>query len=187
MTALLGQFIRKPRGIHFDGQDNHEEILLFLRQHVIVNLKWILITGLLFYSLPLLDALLELGGTSVGEMLPSNYYFIVRFFLGLFIFGYFFENFLNWYFNSYIVTNKRVVDIDFYGITHRRFSEAPLRNIEDVTNSISGFGQVIFHYGDVSIQTAAESREITFENVPNPDRVQDIVSDLIAEIKGESE
>ena len=49
------------------------------------------------------------------------------------------------------------------------------------------FGQVIFHYGDVAIQTAAEAREITFENVPNPDRVQDIISDLISEIKGESE
>jgi hypothetical protein len=187
MTALLGQFIREPRGVHFDGQDNEEKILLFLRQHVIVNLKWVLITAALLFSVPLFNFLLGLGGTTLSELVPAKYYFVLRFFLALFTFGYFFENFLNWYFNSYIVTNKRVVDIDFYGIIHRRFSEAPLRNIEDITNSISGFGPVIFHYGDVSIQTAAEAREITFENVPDPDRVQDIVSDLISGIKGESE
>lgn len=187
MTALLGQFIRDPRGVHFDGQDNEEKILLFLRQHIIVNIKWILVTALLLFIIPIFNFLLGFGGTSVSEIVPAEYYFILRFLLGLFTFGYFFENFLSWYFNSYIVTNKRVVDIDFYGIIHRRFSEAPLRNIEDITNHISGFGPVIFHYGDVSIQTAAEKRELTFENVPNPDKVQDILSDLISKIKGESE
>jgi hypothetical protein len=187
MTALLGQFIREPHGVHFDGQDNEEKVLLFLRQHFIVNIKWVFITALLLFAVPLFDFLMGLGGTSINQIMPPEYSFILRFFLGLFTFGYFFENFLSWYFNSYLVTNKRVVDIDFYGIIHRRFSEAPLRNIEDITNSISGFGPVIFHYGDVSIQTAAEAREITFENVPNPDKVQDIVSDLISELKGESE
>lgn len=187
MNFLLGQFVKKPSGVRFDGQDDGEEILLFLRQHIIVNIRWILITGLLFFSIPILEFLLGLGGTSLSQILPKNYYFIVRLFLYLFTFGYFFENFLNWYFNSYIVTNKRVVDIDFYGLTHRRFSEAPLRNIEDVTNNISGAAQVIFHYGDVSIQTAAETKEIVFENVPNPDRVQDVLSDLISAVKSESE
>jgi len=187
MTALLGQFIREPRGVHFDGQDNEERILLFLRQHVIVNIKWVFITALLLFVLPILDFLFGFGGTSLNQIVPAGYNFVLRFLLALFTFGYFFENFLTWYFNSYIVTTKRVVDIDFYGIIHRRFSEAPLRNIEDITNDISGLGPVIFHYGDVSIQTAAETREIVFENVPNPDRVQDIVSDLISEIKGESE
>ncbi|MFA5776678.1 MAG: PH domain-containing protein [Patescibacteria group bacterium] len=187
MTALLGHFIREPRGVHFDGQDNEERIILFLRQHFIVNIKWVFITAVLFFIIPIFDFLLGFGGTSVSQIMPGKYYFVLRFLLALFTFGYFFENFLSWYFNSYIVTNKRVVDIDFYGITHRRFSEAPLRNIEDITNNISGFGPVVFHYGDVSIQTAAEAREITFENVPNPDRVQDTVSDLISKIKGESE
>jgi len=173
--------------VHFDGQDGEERILLFLRQHIIVNLGWILITTLLLFAIPIFDFLLGLGGTSLNELIPTKYNFVLRFLLALFTFGYFFENFLSWYFNSYIVSDKRVVDIDFYGITHRRFSEAPLRNIEDITNEISGFGPVIFHYGDVSIQTAAEMREITFENVPDPDRVQDIISDLISKIKGESE
>lgn len=187
MTALMGQFIREPKGVHFDGQDNEEKILLFLRQHFIVNIKWVFITALLIFALPVFDYLLSLGNTSLDQLMPARYLFVVRLLLALFTFGYFFENFLTWYFNNYVVSDKRVVDIDFYGLIHRRFSEAPLRNVEDITNQISGFGQVIFHYGDVSIQTAAESREITFENVPDPDKVQDIISDLISAIKEESE
>lgn len=187
MTALLGDFIKKPRGVKFDGQDNEEEIILFLRQHYIVNLRWLLITVLLIFSRPILDILLSYGGTSISQILPPNYFLATNFLFVLFTFGYFFSNFVNWYFNSFLVTSKRVVDIDFYGLTNRRFSEAPLRNIEDITNHISGFAQVIFHYGDVSIQTAGELREITFENVPNPDRVQDTISDLITKIKEESE
>ncbi|MBU0649853.1 PH domain-containing protein [Patescibacteria group bacterium] len=187
MNALLGHFVSRPRGVYFDGQDSGEEILLFLRQHIVVNVRWLLVTALLILAVPLLDFVLSFGNTSLAQILPPPYYFITRFMLGLFTFGYFFENFLNWYFNSYIITNKRVVDIDFYGLTHRRFSEAPLRNIEDVTNNISGLAQVIFHFGDVSVQTAAELREITFENVPNPDRVQDTLSDLISQIRKESE
>jgi len=186
MTSLLADFIKEPRGVFFDGQDNEEKILLFLRQHYIVNLRWILVTALLFFAVPIAQFFLTLGGTSLEQILPTQYYFVLRFMLGLFTFGYFFENFLNWFFNSYVVSDKRVVDIDFYGLLHRRFSEAPLRNIEDITNEISGFAQVIFHYGDVSIQTAAEMREIIFENVPNPDRVQDILSDLISRVRKES-
>lgn len=187
MTALLGQFVKEPKDVHFDGQDSEEKIILFLRQHVIVNVRWIVIGVLLIFAPSVLSFLLSLGGTSLEALIPAHDLFVLRFLFPLFTFGYFFENFLSWYFNSYIVSDRRVIDIDFYGITHRRFSEAPLRNIEDITNEISGFGPVIFHYGNVSIQTAGEMRELVFENVPKPDRVQDTISDLIVQIRGESE
>jgi len=187
MTALLGHFVKEPKDVRFDGQDNGEKIILFLRQHIIVNVRWIIITALLIFAPTVLEILLRLGGTDLSALIPADKLFVLRFLMALFTFGYFFENFLSWYFNSYIVSNKRVIDIDFFGITHRRFSEAPLRNIEDITNDISGFGPIIFHYGNVFIQTAGERRELTFENVPRPDRVEDIISDLISEIKEESE
>ena len=72
MTALLGQFIRKPRGVRFNGQDSKEEILLFMRQHVIVNLRWILITSLLVFAIPIYNYLVSFGGTSFSLILPAN-------------------------------------------------------------------------------------------------------------------
>ena len=105
-------------------------------------------------------------------------------FWNIFSFGYGFERFLNWYFNVYIITNKRVVDMDFSHLLHRNISEAPLRNIEDVTYTVSGSLQTLFNFGSIKIQTAAEQRELEFEYISNPAKVQDILSDMVANIKG---
>ena len=44
--------------------------------------------------------------------------------------------------------------------------------------------EVIFNYGSVYIQTSAEKREFEFENIPNPAKVRDIISDLVTKVKG---
>jgi hypothetical protein len=75
------------------------------------------------------------------------------------------------------------VDVDFHGILYKNISEAPLRNVEDVTSNISGALEVIFNYGSVFIQTSAEKREFEFENVKNPSKIRDIISDLVTEMK----
>jgi hypothetical protein len=102
----------------------------------------------------------------------------------LFTFGYIFTSFLRWFFNAYLVTNKRVVDIDFESLVHRRFSEAFLYNVEDLTHQISGALQVIFNYGTLHIQTAGETRELEFESIPQPATVQDMISDLSSAKRG---
>jgi len=71
--------------------------------------------------------------------------------------------------------------MDFHGILFRNISEATLANVEDVTHTVSGTLQVVFNYGDVIVQTAGEQREFDFESVPSPARVQDIISDLVAQ------
>jgi len=77
--------------------------------------------------------------------------------------------------------------MDFHGLLYRNISQAPIRNIEDVTYNISGALKVIFNYGDVLIQTAGEKVEFEFEEVGNPSKVVDILSDLVSKLKGHSE
>ena len=74
--------------------------------------------------------------------------------------------------------------MDFNNILHKKISEAPLRNIEDITYDTKGSLQTIFDYGNVHIQTAAETREFEFENVAKPGKIQDILSDLVSNVKG---
>jgi hypothetical protein len=91
-----------------------------------------------------------------------------------------FERFLNWFFNIHIITNKRVMDMDFDHLLHRNISEAPLRNIEDITYTISGAIETVFNFGTVSIQTAAEKRELEFYQVADPAKIQDLLSDMVS-------
>jgi len=73
--------------------------------------------------------------------------------------------------------------MDFHGLLSKNISEAPLKNVEDVTSNVTGALRVIFNYGHVYIQTSAEKREFDFEDVANPSKVRDLVSDLAMEVR----
>jgi uncharacterized membrane protein YdbT with pleckstrin-like domain len=95
------------------------------------------------------------------------------------VFGYALEQFLVWFFNIYIITDERVIDMDFYNLLFKRVSEAKIDRIEDITTANSGLLQSIVDFGDIQIQTSAEIPEIEFEKIPHPDRVQKLLSELI--------
>jgi len=125
------------------------------------------------------------AGIAVNNLptLSSKLAFILNLFWYLLTFGFVFQNFLNWFFNVYIITNKKIVDMDFHGLLSKNVSEAPLRNVEDVTSNVTGTLRVIFNYGHVYIQTSAEKREFDFEDVANPTKVRDLISDLATEVR----
>jgi len=95
-----------------------------------------------------------------------------------------FESFLNWYFNVAIVSNQRVIDIDFSWPLFRNVSECELSRVQDVGYVISGFGATVFNYGDVLVQTASEITRFVFNSVPNVDKAHDIITDLVVEAGG---
>jgi len=103
--------------------------------------------------------------------LPAKYQILGGLFWYLTTFAFAFEKFLSWYFDVYIITDERVVDIDFNNLLNKKFSEAKLSMIQDVTSRQIGMGQTMFNYGQVLIQTAAEINELRFDNIPNPDKI----------------
>ncbi len=80
-----------------------------------------------------------------------------------------------WYFNVYILTNERIVDLDFVGILDKQVAFTTLNHIEDITPKTIGFFGTFFDYGNVYIQTAAEKPEFDFEKVPRPDDVAHLI------------
>lgn len=89
-----------------------------------------------------------------------------------------FENFLSWYFDLFIVTNHRVIDIDFNNLLNRHFAEADLSAIQDTSSSIKGVLGTFFNFGDVLIQTAGETNQINFEKIANPEKVIKLLKEL---------
>jgi len=85
---------------------------------------------------------------------------------------------LNWYFNIFLVTNERLLHIEYKMFSGKHISEAPLKNIEDITEGIVGFLPSIFQYGDVKVQTAAEKNKFWLRSVPNPTWFRNSIADL---------
>ncbi len=173
--GIFSSFIPKPKNIRFETQEELEKVLLLLRRHVITNAPWILTAIVLviipfFYSFfPFLD------------FLPARYFPFLIVGWYLLIVGFVFEKFLLWFYNIYIVTDERIIDVDFYHILYKVISDAKIDKIQDVSYEQKGIFQAFFNYGDILIQTAAEKTQFVFESIPNPDEVVTVINFLIAE------
>ncbi len=175
-NGIFAAFMPQPVGVGFESQHENEEILLVLRQHPVVNVVWITITLVLVMAPFLLFPLIPLQ-----LILPGVYMFFLMIAWYLFVTAYIIESFLGWYFNIYIITDERIIDIDFYSLIYKSVSEAKIEKIEDVTSTTAGFFGAFFNFGNIAIQTAAEKREFEFARVPQPAKISKFLNELILE------
>lgn len=169
---------QRPNKIKFDQQEDNETIELFLRQHPIVNVGWISLSLLLLLLPPFLLQMDIIFGFNYADRVPINLLLGGLVIYYLLLLAYAFEEFLSWYFNVYIVTNQHVVDINFYSILAKEVIEISLDDIEVISQHVAGVFSSLFHYGDVTIETAAENVVLLFKKVPRPDLVADRIQDL---------
>lgn len=174
---VLSSFSFYPDHVDFETREKEEKVVLLLRQHPIVNLKWILVAIIMIF----LPSVVSFFG--VLSSLPSGFDLVVTLAWYLVTLAFILENFLDWYFNVYFVTNLRVIDVDFYNLIDKKVSDAEMDNIQDVSYTSFGVPRMLFNYGNVLIQTAAEINEFDFEAVPNPERVVKIIDDLMPKEK----
>lgn len=167
-------YMVKPK-VRFETQEKREKIVLLLRRHVVTNVRWILITFFLLL-IPTFSDFLPFFGE-----LPLRYQSVFLLMWYLFITAYVLEHFLSWYYNVYIITDERIVDVDFHSLMYKEVSESKIENIQDVTFVMGGFSRALFNFGTVYIQTAGEQREFDFDDVPHPDRVAKVINELILE------
>lgn len=176
----LAAFISKPTNILFDAQTNAEEIILVLRKHPITQIPWVLSAiGVAF--LPLL-----LGMIGFLDFLPPNFQFAGLVLCYMLLVGFIIEKFLQWFFNVYIITDERIIDVDFVSLIYKNISSAKIEKIEDVTATTGGALQSVVNFGTIKIQTAAEKNEFEFEEVPQPAKVSRLLNELILEEEREN-
>ncbi|MBI2010255.1 MAG: PH domain-containing protein [Candidatus Chisholmbacteria bacterium] len=176
----LASFVIRPRTMRFETQQQEEHILLLLRQHPIVNVPWMVIT-ILWAGFPTILPLVP--GWS---FLPPNFQAVGLLVWYLLAFGYVLENFLNWYFNVFIVTDERIIDIDFYSLLYKKLSSAKLVQMEDVTFTQTGILGAILDIGAISIQTAGERREFEIANIPQPRKVVLFLNEMVGQEEEEA-
>lgn len=184
-SSTLTAFSAFPDKVQFEGEDEDEQIILLMRAHVITNIKWVLATiGLLIIPIILFPILASLNvipsiGVGVGFVFTILWYAVTA--------TYAFINFLYWFYNVYIVTNERIVDIDWYSIIYRKTNSTRISKIQDVSSTRAGVFASIFDYGDIHIQTAAEESDYDFASVPHPDLVSKKIQELMEQEEKEWE
>ena len=170
--------MKKFTEFHFRGQKTNEAILLVVHRHWFdILVQFLIIFAMIF---------LFLGGFFFVPLLLPNfketfgmnlfYFFQSSFFL--FTWMLFFIIWIDYYFDVWIVTNERIVNIEQKGLFSRGVSELELENIQDITVEVKGIIPTFLNYGNLYVQTAAEKERFIFRNVPNPYAIKDLVMNL---------
>lgn len=171
--SFLTSFSSFPNKVCFETQDKDEQVILFMRQHPVVNVPWILMVILLLAIAPVW------GYFPPYAELPGNYRLVIGMGYYLFVMGIALAKIMSWLFNIYIVTDERIVDVDFINLFYRVISTAKIEEIQDLSVIQSGMTETFFNYGRVEIQTAAEVTQFEFARVPHPDKVAKILNQMI--------
>ncbi len=170
---VLHSFLTYPN-IRFESQGPNETVILLLRQHPATQINWIIavIFGLL---LPLV----------FNVFLPTFFtptqivFFNLLWYTGIFAFA--FLNVISWLFNVGIVTNERIVDVDFHNLLYKEISASIITKVEDVTVKTGGFSRSVLDYGNLFVQTAGSEENIEFLNIPHPSEAAAIINNLMGE------
>lgn len=173
---VLFSYMSHP-DVKFETYEPGEKVMLLLRSHPFTQLYWIINSFLLFIFLMIMNPF-------IFSFLQPGQIFIVNVFSLVFILAYIWSSFLNWYFNVGIITNKRIIDIDFSNVLYKEVTVARLDKIEDITIKSGGYFEAILDYGIVFIQTAGMEANVEFHNIPHPSETVKVINSLLGKKHG---
>lgn len=168
---MFNSYFENPPGISFEGQEPGEKVILFLRQHFVVLINWFVTVGIMALVPFVFFGAVSIYEIDITGVIAWPYWVVGTLLWYLLTFGVLLEKLVSWFNNTYILTNERIIDVDFHNLLSKKVSYAHLDNIEDVSQAVGGIARLFFDYGHVHIQTAAEQREFDFHSVPQPAKV----------------
>ncbi len=79
----------------------------------------------------------------------------------------------DYYLDVWVVTNRRIIDIEQHGLFRREIATMQFSKIQDVTTEVSGLLATLVGFGDLRVQTAGNEREFTIRGVSKPNDVRE--------------
>ncbi len=176
---VFSSYCEDPTEVKFTNALEEEILLLFLRRHFITNFPW-LIKALALALIPILFETLGALGLVPNDFVdPAGKVIAYAFYYFFILSGYIFVNYMGWFYNISIVTNIRVIDIDFTQLIFENVAATKLSQLEDVNYAQIGVFRSIFDYGDVFLQTAGAASNFEFLAVPHPEKIINVIGSLI--------
>lgn len=88
-----------------------------------------------------------------------------------------FNVWMDYYLDIWVVTTRRVIDIEHKGVFNREVSEFLIEQVQDVTTQNRGILSIFFGYGIIQVHTAGETT-FTAHDLPNVKEIKNIIISL---------
>ena len=158
------------RKFHFREQERDEEIFNIIHRHWFdIFVQFLPLVGMLIAILFILSLMTVL----FSEGIPMAFVLFLFSFLALCIWLVGSVIWVDYYLDVWIITDRRVVNIEQKGFFLRHISELRYHKIQDVTTEVTGLIPTLLDYGDVHIQTAGTQPRFLFHNVGKPNSIKD--------------
>ncbi len=173
--------------MHLDQLPNQkpdEKVVKFLRRQWFTWM-FIIVAGVFMLAVPTLIALYFQDKLMVGLAHPILGPIIVIlgsiYVLSVWLFS--FLEFTDYYLDTWIITNDRIINTEQKGLFNRVASELHLASVQDVTSNVKGMIRTFFDYGDVLIQTAGEKERFIFKGIDHPEKIKETIIRVVQEYK----
>lgn len=144
--------------------DDEESILVVVHKHWLLGFKELWLPSLVFIAV-----------WSVLYLKHTEYivYGISLAALGVSI--WWIRNFLDYYLDAWLVTNKGVVDLEWHGWFHRSSTRVLYSDVQGISYEVHGVFGTVLGYGKISLEKISTGDSISMEYVYKPRRVESVI------------
>jgi uncharacterized membrane protein YdbT with pleckstrin-like domain len=175
--------LNQPIKFDFPNKETKEQVYMAVRRHYFFLIRKSIVF-LFFFIFPVI-----IGGTLYYLNISINeyaFYPIVILILAiyyLFVILFAMIKWIEYYYDVWIITDKRIIDMEQKSLFNHITSELRLDKIQDVTFEMKGFFASVFHYGNIYVQTAGAVQRFSFEEVPRSQQIKSLLIDLQGKIE----
>lgn len=141
--------------------DDAEDILLVVHKHWLIGTKalWFpsVVFALVWSVLYFTHTVYTIYGISLAALGVAIWWI---------------RNFLDFYLDAWVVTNKGVIDLEWHGWFHRSSSRVLYSDIQGLSYEVKGIIGTVLGYGEISLEKISTGDSISMEYVYKPRRVE---------------
>jgi len=159
-----------------------EQIVKIVRRHylviipMIMSLMFAALAPLLFYTFITSGFVpLEAGAISAIQNIFTKWKTFGYSLWLLLLWVIFFIEWTDYYLDLWIITSKRIIDVEQKGFFHREITSFRYEQIQDITVETRGLVETFFKFGTLQIQTAGHSRDIIIRDAHYPEDARSLI------------
>lgn len=165
--------------------ESGEQIVKIVRRHFFVILPMSLTIVLAALAPAIIYWLLSSSFVPLDQTVKTN---IENFVSEWATFGYavwllvlwimFFIEWTDYYLDIWIITDKRIIDVEQNGFFHREVTSFNYNQIQDITVETRGILETFLKFGTLHIQTAGHNRNIIIKDAHYPEEARSLILSL---------
>ncbi len=144
--------------------DDEEEIVLVVHKHWLVGLQNLFWPSVVF-----------LGIWSVLAIAPNRYIAYGVSLAAVFVLIWWIRNFMDYYLDAWVITNKGIIDLEWHGWFHRSSARVLYSDLQGVSYEVNGILGTLFGYGHMDIEKISTGTTMGMDYIKKPRKVESII------------